>query len=403
MVRKSLLYSCSRKVSITYIHALYNQELQARLADFVGTGWSSHSPSTSRIAGANSSCSKHEQITSIVIDFVSCATHPLLSIHQPLGCSKTNLLDQRIHSFFLNPLVHVFLFFIFDYQHCDRTTSLLPRTFDRPTDKFPHLPSTTFATVTTFGAVGGGFCSPCGLPGPYPSRRRNYPPSHLRAVRGTDALEGPLGPRPSLGKVRSTQYSTPLDRPALRRAVATERYGSNSHTLLALPPRKKSLKEIVDNGPEASYWKKGSPYYVPRKSSLIQEIQKKDERRRESRQLDGSRSNSPSPGVSRSNTFAFNKHDPLQQVGTGSSVHSEKSNQSAQSSRSHRRTLLSRVVSAERDDRVDEGPEAREEQQLRESGTGANSEPDSPSHGGQGQRGFFGKYKGKGTRWVLGS
>lgn len=222
-----------------------------------------------------------------------------------------------------------------------------------------------------------------------------------------DTLDTSLGPRPSLGRA-ATQFGRPP-----RVGAGQEQFGRtrrNSQPETDLPTRKLTLKEIIDQGPDLSPWHKNSPYRLEKKS-FIAECKKREkereegkERRRSARQFDGSRSSTPSPRISRSNSLSvssFGHQESLVRPGKGSSIHSTQSGQSNQSSRSSKRTNLSRVLTVDSNDRISQGLEARQERQLRESGAGADGESDSAPHGRQGQRRLFGKYKGKGTRYVI--
>ena len=137
------------------------------------------------------------------------------------------------------------------------------------------------------------------------------------------------------------------------------------------------------------------------------------ERRTSSRQLGGGKSGGSSASISRTNSdvnlprtgssksftkeFAsFERLGPLGRTSTGDSTTSSRSEHSTRS----RRSTLSRVFTAERNDRNAKGYETRQEQQLRESGTGTDSEPDSASYGGQGFGGLSGKHAEKSTRCV---
>jgi hypothetical protein len=229
-------------------------------------------------------------------------------------------------------------------------------------------------------------------------RRRSYhqsqfPPTDELAGKALDPLEAP---RPGLTRANTSYF---------HQRVASQ------------PPqfRKPSFVERVEAGVQLSPWTEGHPNCLKdkykdrpktnwqeeclrheRHRHLKKQERKRQEQRRTSRQLDGPRSLTPSPSISRLNTgiLTFNN---LKRADTGSSVASVRSGQSSNSSRIS--SLLSRIQSTppSHDDRDFQGHEARQIQQPREVDTRANSKSDTAPHGGQGQRGFFGKHKGKGV------
>jgi hypothetical protein len=177
-------------------------------------------------------------------------------------------------------------------------------------------------------------------------------------------------------------------------------------------PRKPTFAELVEEGVVPSPWSKDHPKCLRNKYSswpedcLAFERQKhferverrRQEQRRVTRQLDGSRSLAPSPTISRINTI--NTINPLKRADTDSSGASGRSTQSSNSSRIS--SFLSRVQSlpfTAEDDRKPQGHEAprsaQQQQHIRRSGTGTDSESDTAPHGSLGQRGLFGKHKSK--------
>jgi hypothetical protein len=228
-------------------------------------------------------------------------------------------------------------------------------------------------------------------------RKRSYhqsqlPPTGELAGRALDPFEAP--------------------RPGLRRANTSyfhQRVASQSP-----PLRKPTFAERVEAGVQLSPWTEGHPDCLKdkykdrpktnwqeeclrheRHRQLKKQERKRQEQRRASRQLDGPRSLTPSPSISRLNTgvLTFNN---LRRADTGSSVASVRSGRSSNSSKIS--SLLNRIQSMplSNDDRDFQRHEARKNRQPREVDPRANSESDTAPHGGQGQRGFFGKHKGKG-------
>lgn len=135
------------------------------------------------------------------------------------------------------------------------------------------------------------------------------------------------------------------------------------------------------------------------------------EAKRLCRQLDGSRSRSTSLTPSE-HRFSLPRADspsyfdplrrastgrvnPLKRVETGSTVSTVSSVPSSISARS---TQLRKVEPADQDDRVTARHKAQE-QQLRELRDGKDCQQDTASHGGSGQRGFFGRHKSKDPRY----
>jgi hypothetical protein len=213
-----------------------------------------------------------------------------------------------------------------------------------------------------------------------------YPPPDDLTLSSLDSFEAR---KPGLGQANTSYFHQKI---------------SN----LSSPPRKPTFAEIVEEGVVPSPWSKDHPNCLRNKlpswpeGCLAYERQKhferverrRQEQRRVTRQLDGSRSQTPSPNVSRINSGILS---PIKRADTGSSVNSKRSTQSSSSSRIS--SFLSRVQSATftEDDREHQGHEARKDQQLRRSETGTDSQSDTASYGGQGQRRLFGKYKSKGV------
>ena len=212
------------------------------------------------------------------------------------------------------------------------------------------------------------------------------------------ALDSAVGPRPSLRSASATSFG----RPGLRGLSVGDHIGrTRSNTgPTGSTTQKQSLKNIIDAGIEPSPWHKASPYCL-RQVSFLETVRKAEEKDRQekrrqrevTRQLDGSQSGSSSPGTSRASSLISSA---IQRDGT---ANSDVSDLSAKSKAS-RRSYLNRVLSPN-DDRDTQGHEARQERQLREHGVGTDCDSDTTSNRGQGQRGFFGKYKGKGARYVL--
>lgn len=204
------------------------------------------------------------------------------------------------------------------------------------------------------------------------------------------------------------------------------------HSQPTPPP---TLAERVALGPRLNPWHPKHPHrltrhgslqdiYILRKEQRLKEAADYEERlnqlrlqrRRSSRQLDGSRSAGSSPNISRTNSekelsrtsswknFAkelasFEKFGPLGRTNTSESVASSRSEQSNRSRKSNlRRVLILERTSS--DDRGVQGHEARQKQQLRQSSIGADSEPNIASHRGQGLGVCPGKHPDKSTRYV---
>lgn len=247
-----------------------------------------------------------------------------------------------------------------------------------------------------------------------------------------DTLDSPYG-RPGLVRANSTGSSP--------KTSSLKSYTS-SNSQLSTRPRRHSqpappptLAERIALGPQLNPWHTKNPHrlgrhgsihdiHIARKEQRLREAahyeerlyQLRLERRRSSRQLDGSRSAGSSPDISRTNSekdltrtssfknFAkelasFDKFGPIGRTNTGDSTASSRSEQSTRS----RRSSLRRVLTLERTDRNDrglQGHEAREEQQLRQSGIGANSESNLASNGGQGLGVRVGKHADKGARYA---
>ncbi|KAJ4331670.1 hypothetical protein N0V95_009839 [Ascochyta clinopodiicola] len=178
-----------------------------------------------------------------------------------------------------------------------------------------------------------------------------------------------------------------------RKATLAERIAD----LDAAPP--------LDKGP----WHKDSAFYSPNKTwkevgddcrAWEAERQRNKETKRLNRQLDGSRSRSSSIAPSTSRVNSFRSLNSATQHNSTSRVHSLKYSEtgstvsSVPSSNSGRSNRLYEVEKANKDDRIHEGHKAQE-QQSRKPDTGKDCEQDITPYGGQGQRGFFGRHKGK--------
>lgn len=247
-------------------------------------------------------------------------------------------------------------------------------------------------------------------------------PSKLPTVyESRFSLDPSARPRPSLGRVRSSptrsSLSSNTSRSSLRRS-STPRPGE----LLRKPTLAQRIADLdaappIDKGP----WHKDSAFYVPKKTwkeigddcrRWEVEEQRRKEIKRLARQFDGSRSRSSSlaPSTTRANSFRslssatqFNstsRINSLKHSTTGSTVSSVPSSTSNNSGSSRRSTLLHKVETIDRDDRVASGHEAQE-QQPREPNAGKDCKQDIASNGGQGQRGLFGRHKGKNPRFVV--
>jgi hypothetical protein len=235
-------------------------------------------------------------------------------------------------------------------------------------------------------------CGPCG----FRVRKRAY---HQPQFPPTDALAGTTldpfeAPRPSL-KRSNTSY--------FQQQVASR----------SPPLRRPTFAERVERGVELSPWTEGHPSClrdkyrnlpkVPWQEECLRHEQerqlkklerKRQEQRRASRQLDGPRSLTPSPSVSRLNTGILT-FDNLKRRDTGSSATSAKTGQSSTSSRIS--SFLNRIQSTpvSQDDRDLQRLEARQADGSRKADAGADCKSDTAPHEGQGQRGLFGKHKGK--------
>ena len=209
--------------------------------------------------------------------------------------------------------------------------------------------------------------------------------------------------------------------PTLSHIQTTNSFSSGASTpRTGRSERKRSLTEKIafieskplDRGP----WHPDSAYYLPKKSlkETLQaqdaEYKKRKDLKRLSRQLDGSRSRSNSltgcayrSNLSRNESIRTNNSSS--QVNTPSRVSSLKHSEttstvsSVQSSVSARSLRLQRVVSAGENDRIPQRHDAQE-QQLRRSVQGKGHQQSSPSNGGPGQRGIFGRHKSKNPRYV---
>lgn len=275
-------------------------------------------------------------------------------------------------------------------------------------------------TATTFALVSISPCGPC-----LPVQRR---PTKLPIIyESRFSLDPSARPRPSLGRVRTSptlsRVGSDTSRSTLRRS-STPRPGEvRRKPTLAQRIADLDAAPPIDKGP----WHKDSAFYVPKKTwreigedcrAWEVQQQRRKEIKRLARQLDGSRSGSSSlaPSTTRANSFRslssttqFNstsRINSLKHSETGSTVSSVPSSTSANSGdsaqSSRRSTRLHEVVIVDKDDRIDTGYEAQE-QQPREPSIGTNCKQDTASNGGQSQRGFFGRHKSKNSRYVLDS
>lgn len=229
-----------------------------------------------------------------------------------------------------------------------------------------------------------------------------------------------MEPRPRLGRARTS--------PTLSRVSTADSFGcgsSGTSTPRTDPLRRKlSIAEKIafieatpiDRGP----WHPDSAYYVPRRSSrelreilLEQDVEyrRQKELKRLSRQADRSRSRSNSqtggaysPNLSRNNSLrSFNSAHLFNTSSRVSSLkHSETAStaSSVPSSVSTRSPRLHKVQSTSQDDRVPQKHDTQE-QQLRKPKDGTKHQQVSPSNGGSGQRGLFGRHKSKNPRFVF--
>lgn len=284
-----------------------------------------------------------------------------------------------------------------------------------------------FANVTTFPFT----CGSCAPPAWY--WQEQYRQSlKLATIQETTILDPPYG-RPGLARANSTGSGTrPISiRSSTSSASQTSTQTSSRsrrHSQPALPP---TLAERIALGPQLNPYHSKNPHrldrytsvrdvYLARQEQRTKEAAHQEERlhqlrlekRRGTRQFDGSRSAGTSPALSRTNSNSdltrtsslknlarelttFDKFGPIRRADTGDSTASS----SGQSNKS-KKSNLSRVLTADRYDRDAQRNEARQERQLREPGAGTNGEPDSPSHGGQRLGGLSGKHADKSTRSV---
>lgn len=240
-----------------------------------------------------------------------------------------------------------------------------------------------------------------------------YPPISTRSSQSLSALDPNAGPRPGLKKAASVfEKRVEERRSTSRRQTSVREDSSGLH-------RAPSVRELAALPREVSIWNKDHPSKVREqfkasRSVSFHEQARPHSRRREvrktNRALDGSRSLPSSPSLARVDSDPFKRlklkrtksEESLSSqtsANTQESLNTQDSRTSNRSASSRVSSLLSRVVSADsvNDDRNLQGHEARKEQQLREPITGKDSKSDSASDGGQGQRGFFGKHKGKGA------
>jgi len=223
----------------------------------------------------------------------------------------------------------------------------------------------------------------------------------------------------STGSIR--RYRAPSPSPSNKSSTSPSvRRRSSSQ-----PVKPLTLAEKIALGPQLNPWncKNANPLkkYSARSTGDLFENRTRqsfvEAERREQRlhqiRLDGSRSGGSSPSISRTNSAvnlpriaswnSFAKGSAssersglLKRTNTGDSTASSRSWQSTNS----RRSTLSRILTAERNDRNAKGHETRQEQQLRGPGIGTYRESDSTPNGGQGFGGLSGKHAEKSTRWV---
>lgn len=283
-----------------------------------------------------------------------------------------------------------------------------------------------FAIVTTYPFTLGVY----GQPGQYWQER-------YRRGLTLDLIEelGTLDPpyrRASRTKAHSTGSNRKTSSLSSRTLTISQQHVQpRRHSQPGPPP---TLAERIALGPQLNPWHTKNPHrlarhgsihdiHIARREQRLREAAHYEERlqqlraqRRNSRQLDGSRSGGSSPNISRTNSeknllrtsswrnFAkelasLEKFGPVGRTSTCGSATSSKSEQSGKSKKSN----LGRVLILERpncDDRGVQGYEAREEQQLRQFSLRADSEPNIASHGGQGLGVRTGKYEDKSTRYV---
>lgn len=283
------------------------------------------------------------------------------------------------------------------------------------------------AVVTTLPFT----CFIYGLPAQYwqEESRRSFT---LDTIEEADILDPPYA-RP--GRIRANSVgSNPKPRSLSSSRSETSQHSTRirRHSQPTPPP---TLAERVALGPQLNPWHPQHPHrlarhsslqeiYILRKEQRLKEaadyeerlIQLRLQRRRSSRQLDGSRSAGSSPNISRTNSerdlsrtsswksFAkelasFEKFGPLGRTNTSESAASSRSEQSNRSRKSNLRRVLI-LERANSDDRGVQGHEARKKQQLRQFSIGADSEPNIASHGGQGFGVCPGKHPDKSTRYV---
>jgi hypothetical protein len=311
--------------------------------------------------------------------------------------------------------------------------------------------------VTTFGL----FASCCLSPGGY--WREPYPkhPS-LATVLETTILDS--SGRPRLARARTVEEG-----PLSRRASSLYS-GNSSNSQLSTRPRRNSqpttplsIVEKIDLGPSLPPWHKDHPHrlnqrrerrhsygpkyneyealcrtYVSRHEQITKqrELAKKYQlqRRKSSRQLDGSRSASSrsassSPAISRTNSQGnlprtnsqgnlprtnsqgdLPRSNSLRELARDNIFANLKRSNSANStapsiassnsgrSTNSKRSGLRQIIFLGGNDRDTQRDEAWKEQQLRESSIGANGKPNSPSDAGQGVGRLPGKHSDKSTR-----
>ncbi|KAF9694062.1 hypothetical protein EKO04_007870 [Ascochyta lentis] len=287
------------------------------------------------------------------------------------------------------------------------TTLSLQPLFSASADDLINL---RYHTATTFALYTISPCGPC-LPVQRPSYR-------LPIVYESFSLDPSARPRPSLGRVRTSpslpRVDSNLSRSILRRSSGTGT--PRSGELRRKPTLAERIADLdagppIDKGP----WHKDSAFYAPNKTwkqvgddcrAWEAQQQRRKEIKRLTRQLDGSRSRSSSITPSTSRVNSFRSLGSATQLNSTSRVHSLKYSEtgstvsSVPSSTSGRSTRLHEVESANQDDRIDQGHEAQE-QQPRKLDTGKDCKQDTASYGGQGQRGFFGRHKGKNPGYGL--
>lgn len=256
-------------------------------------------------------------------------------------------------------------------------------------------------------------------------------PYRLPVVYESSTLDSSARLGPSLGRVRTSPTLSRISTNTSSRGTLRRSSGTSTPKPGELRRRVTLADRVadLDNGAlDKGPWNKNSAFYVPKKSwkeigadcqAFEEEQRRRKEAKRLARQFDGSRSRSSSitPSSTRINSFRsigsttpfysgpssrVNSLKHSETESTVSSVPSSVSGNSGDSAGSSRRaTRLREVETVGKDDRINQGHEAQQEQQPREPDAGADRKQDFASYGGQGQRGFFGRYKDKNPRYVF--